>query len=180
MASTENIKRVISNPDNQMRESKITKIVDNNDDDNNIPPEDETMLNTLSINDVTVPTVGGRVESTTDSSLSDENNHNIESPDNRTDTVMQRTISNESHSTTTGEARASIGNWGWFDDVHGHESVFLPGMTLDAEEGGANYDKGEKKQKGGLLQMYGSGELISSSPLYSEKQRGECVVGLYL
>lgn len=181
MASTESIKRVISNPDNQMRESKITKV------DEDAPAldapslENEEMLNKLNISDAPVTTVSSRVESEADSSLSDENQNAPEESVVAAAAAstaakimhMQRTISAESNrSDSTGEAgRASIGNWGWFEDVHGHESVFLPGMKLD-EGDEQKGDKSEKK-KGGLLQM--GSELMSSGPLLSniEPQRGE-------
>ena len=179
MASTENIKRVISNPDNQMRESKITKI-----DDTDLPSSSpnealEDEVNKLNLSDTSAPvtTVDNRMDSEADSSLSDENNNGAAatataSSSSSTDSkIMQRTVSNESNkSDSTGEARASIGNWGWFEDVHGHESVFLPGLKLDGEGRG---DKNEKN-KGGLLQM---GSELMSDRLYSsiEPQRGKCL-----
>lgn len=178
MASTENIKRVISNPDNQMRESKITKI-----DDTDLPSSSpnealEDEVNKLNLTDTVAPvaTVDSRMDSEADSSLSDENNHGgaatATASSSSTDSkIMQRTISNESNkSDSTGEARASIGNWGWFEDVHGHESVFLPGLKLEGEGRG---EKSEKK-KGGLLQM---GSELMSDRLYSsiEPQRGKFI-----
>lgn len=182
MASIESIKRVISHPDNnQMRDSKISKLQeDTSAVTGDVPTlEDEDMLNKLNISDAPVATVSSRVDSEADSSLSDENPN---APDGlvvaaaaTAAKIMQRTISTESNrsgSDSTGEAgRASIGNWGWFEDVHGHESVFLPGMKLD-EGDEPNSGKSEKK-KGGLLQM--GSELMSSGPLLSniEAQRGK-------
>lgn len=179
MASTDSIKRVISNPENQMRESKISKVEEDAPTEGDVPVENEEMLNKLNISDAPVTTVSSRVESESDSSLSDENQNAPEgvlaAAAATAAKIMQRTISAESNrSDSTGDAgRASIGNWGWFEDVHGHESVFLPGMRLDE----ADEQKGEKgyKKKGGLLQM--GSELISSGPLLStiEPQRGEFV-----
>lgn len=182
MASMENIKRVISHPDNnQMRDSKISKLQEDTPHATGDAPalEDEDMLNKLNISDAPVTSVSSRVESEADSSLSDENQN---APDGLVAAsaataakIMQRTISadsNRSGSDSTGEAgRASIGNWGWFEDVHGHESVFLPGMKLD-EGDELKGGKGEKK-KGGLLQM--GSELMSTGPLLSniEAQRGK-------
>lgn len=166
MASTEPIKRVISNPDNQMR-TKITKV------DASTPDNEETneeLLTQLNISDAPVPTVSSHVESEADSSLSDENVTSAAGNDKS----MQRTISSESNKTdSTGEARVSVGNWGWFEDVHGHESVFLPGMKLDEGEERKGDNK-EDKKKGRLLQM--GSELMQSGPIYSnvESQRGEC------
>jgi len=59
-----------------------------------------------------------------------------------------------SSSATTSEGTkdgTSPGNWGWFEDVHGHESA-TPAMTNDK--------KSKKKKKGGLLDV--GGELMKN------------------
>eukprot|EP00956_Cyclotella_meneghiniana_P024820 scaffold50486_cov86-Cyclotella_meneghiniana.AAC.6 len=144
MASTtsENIKRVISNPDNnQMPESKITKISDTK---SSLPPiEDE--VTKLNIDDA--PMSGNHDEAITNSTES-------------TNKAMHRAISAESSKsdTTSGDpARSpSVGNWGWFEDVHAGHDVFM----------------GNKSKEGGLLHM---GSELMNSQLYAgiESERGE-------
>jgi hypothetical protein len=183
-----------------MRESKITKVEEEcitpPTTIDAIPESSEEMMDRLNIDDgkhAPVATVSNsdRVESLTDSSLSDEANsgeHEKKNPSvgaaaaavtaAKPPNNLSRTISHESSSSSntksdySGDARISVGNWGWFEDVHGHESVFLPGMMPmpEGEEGGDGGKAGKKK--GGLLQM---GSELMSSTLYSviEPHRGE-------
>ena len=39
----------------------------------------------------------------------------------------------------------SVGNWGWFEDVHAHENAFLPGLS---SAGGRSRDNSMKKGRG--------------------------------
>ena len=154
MASTtsENIKRVISNPDNnQMPESKITKIFDNKP---SLPPiEDEVTKLNLSDGNY-APMSGNHAEAIT---------NNTES----TNKAMHRAISAESSKsdTTSGDPRRSpsVGNWGWFEDVHAGHDVFM----------------GNKSKEGGLLHM---GSELMNSQLYAsiEPERGELLLVIAL
>eukprot|EP01082_Thalassiosira_pseudonana_P006047 g5400.t1.1.5e174189 g5400 g5400.t1 contig2:463915-466254(-) len=127
-----------------------------------------------------------RASSTTNSSLSDEGNisgedasNNGEDDDNNANnnngneanppaaavaqSSLTRAVSHDDSLTKSvnsnsseGMRQSSVGNWGWFEDVHGHESAFLPdlGGRKKDEEGNNDGGKGGgKKKKGGLLQM---------------------------
>ena len=77
---------------------------------------------------------------------------------------LTRQVSHDSNSSSEGARQTSVsGNWGWFEDVHAHESSNIsestkkmPGLmdnddaSGNAKGGGAN---NKKKKKGGLLQM---------------------------
>ena len=101
-------------------------------------------------------------------------------------TLLARQVSkdnslNSRSSGGTGMGKSgSVGNWGWFEDVHGHESAFLPGVSAngnvsrdnsgkggrrgsqDARGGGSGKDyAGSKKGGGGGLLHIGS-ELMSN------------------
>ncbi|KAL7553396.1 hypothetical protein ACHAWF_016677 [Thalassiosira exigua] len=72
------------------------------------------------------------------------------------------------------DQRNSAGNWGWFEDVHGHESAFLPD-TSGAKEGGTPERGSEKKKKRGGLLHIGS-ELMQNvlqSIMEPQRHRGE-------
>ena len=147
-----------------------------------------------------------RGSSTTNSSLSDEGNisgedasNNGEDDDNNTNNnngneadppaaavaSLTRAVSHDDSLTKSvnsnsseGMRQSSVGNWGWFEDVHGHESAFLPdlGGRKKDEEGNNDGGKGGgKKKKGGLLQM---GQELMQSALNAivEPQRGEFLV----
>ncbi|KAL7518206.1 hypothetical protein ACHAWX_003055 [Stephanocyclus meneghinianus] len=195
-------KRVISNPDQMLREAKITKMgeiavdtaVARTPTIHELSNE-ETMLDRLNIDDnkskVPVATLSSRIESMTDSSLSDDapaaGGEDLDaappavSAANCETSKLSRTISHESQgssasmanksvtSNSSEGARVSVGNWGWFEDVHGHESVFLPGARDEGEEKGEVENRGGRK-KGGLLQM---GSALMPSALYTvlEPQR---------
>ena len=55
---------------------------------------------------------------------------------NNNKSIMTRQVSHDgseanrsrSSSSENGNRPSSVGNWGWFEDVHGHESAFLPGL----------------------------------------------------
>ena len=54
----------------------------------------------------------------------------------------------------------SVGNWGWFEDVHGHESAFLPGVSANGNVSRDNSGRGRRggqDAKGGATRRKGSG-----------------------
>ena len=61
----------------------------------------------------------------------------------------------------------SVGNWGWFEDVHAHENAFLPGISAGGRSRDNSMKKGrgtanrDGKKKGGGLFHIGS-ELMSN------------------
>eukprot|EP00581_Thalassiosira_minuscula_P029122 CAMPEP_0183787338 /NCGR_PEP_ID=MMETSP0739-20130205/67489_1 /TAXON_ID=385413 /ORGANISM="Thalassiosira miniscula, Strain CCMP1093" /LENGTH=663 /DNA_ID=CAMNT_0026031419 /DNA_START=33 /DNA_END=2026 /DNA_ORIENTATION=- len=111
--------------------------------------------------------------STTHSSLSDEGMENaaeraqggLGEGGNKCSSALKRQVSNDdslvgknslnggsSASSNTSEGnRASVGNWGWFEDVHGPESSFLP--VVGKEGGSGDMTNSGKKKKGGLLHI---------------------------
>lgn len=49
--------------------------------------------------------------------------------------------------------RGSLANWGWFEDVHVHESGFLPDLGAPKDGGNVDMTSTKKKKKGGLLHI---------------------------
>ena len=91
---------------------------------------------------------------------------------------MKRQISHDesmsnSNSSSAENRQSSItgGNWGWFEDVHGHESAFLPGFS--AASGGESLEKGggsKERKKSGIWKM-GSDLMQSALSAIVEPQR---------
>lgn len=68
----------------------------------------------------------------------------------------KNSLDGSSSSSTTSEANkgTSVGNWGWFDEVHGqHESLFLPEISAAKDGGDGDTPAQSKKKKGGLLHI---------------------------
>jgi hypothetical protein len=66
-------------------------------------------------------------------------------------------MSNSNSSAENRQSSVTGGNWGWFEDVHGHESAFLPGFS--AASGGESFGEGRKgdgskeRKKSGIWKM---------------------------
>ena len=121
---------------------------------------------------------------------------------NNNKSIMTRQVSHDgseanrsrsSSSSENGNRPSSVGNWGWFEDVHGHESAFLPGLmggngsrnasrdnsmnrrrgSTDNNNGGSSgSNSASKKKKGGLLHI-GSELMSNVIQAFNEPQRGK-------
>lgn len=148
-----------------------------NNDEGDTAPLPDVNIPVANITHVTSHT------STTHSSLSDEEVVDDDDYDNKSDVFppaliqqeggMTRRVSNDDSLATNGEKSInsdsgtsegnqgnSVGNWGWFDDVHGHESAFLPDMAGGGNRRGSangnnrgNNTPDNKKKKGGLFHI---------------------------
>ena len=121
---------------------------------------------------------------------------------NNNKSIMTRQVSHDgseanrsrsSSSSENGNRPSSVGNWGWFEDVHGHESAFLPGLmggngsrnasrdnsmnrnrrgSTDNNGGSSGSNSASKKKKGGLLHI-GSELMSNVIQAFNEPQRGK-------
>lgn len=123
----------------------------------------------------------------------------IPSNNNNNKSIMTRQVSHDgseanrsrSSSSENGNRPSSVGNWGWFEDVHGHESAFLPGLMAGGSRNasrdnsmnrnrrgstdnnnGSNNGSASKKKKGGLLHI-GSELMSNVIQAFNEPQRGK-------
>ena len=125
----------------------------------------------------------------------------IPSNNNNNKSIMTRQVSHDgseanrsrsSSSSENGNRPSSVGNWGWFEDVHGHESAFLPGLmggngsrnasrdnSMNRNRRGSTDNNGSsgsnsasKKKKGGLLHI-GSELMSNVIQAFNEPQRGK-------
>ena len=126
---------------------------------------------------------------------------------NNNKSIMTRQVSHDgseanrsrsSSSSENGNRPSSVGNWGWFEDVHGHESAFLPGLMggngssrnasrdnsmnrrrgSSDNNGSSGSNSASKKKKGGLLHI-GSELMSNVIQAFNEPQRGKSLYFLF-
>jgi hypothetical protein len=217
--NNQDLKRVISNPEAIMaesdREDKKTRVEDamekvtlenqagGDDEDNNIMDGERAPDQSDFPFSATMSQDGSRL-----SSLSGEEGSNCDDdsdedevptaggvPRKKTTDRIKRQISQDesmSNSNSSAENRQSSvtgGNWGWFEDVHGHESAFLPGFS--AASGGESFGEGRKgdgskeRRKSGIWKM-GSDLMQSALSAIVEPHKqgkssaGSCLLSTWL
>jgi hypothetical protein len=183
------LKRVISNPETLMaesdREEKKTRVEDGME---NLALEEESdeiggpnsfpISATMSHDDSRLSSLSSGEGSNSDDD--DEDNDKVDGDGgvisdnkaviggpplkNRSNNRIKRQVSHDgslTNSNSSAENRQSsvTGNWGWFEDVHGHESAFLPGFSAslggggESLSGGNNKGDGKEKKKSGIWKM---------------------------
>ena len=97
------------------------------------------------------------------------NNNNGRDNSNSNRSLHSRSSSegNGTRGTGTVGDNKSVGNWGWFEDVHAHENAFLPGISAGGRSRDNSMKKGRgtanrdgKKKSGGLFHI--GSELMSN------------------
>ena len=130
--------------------------------------------------------------------ISDGSSSNSPLPTNRNNNNGTRDNSNSNrslHSRSSSEGNGtrgtsgpgdnkSVGNWGWFEDVHAHENAFLPGISsaggrsrdnsMKKGRGTANKDK--KKSGGGGLFHIGSEIMSNVIGAFEQPQQGKIYI----
>ena len=74
--------------------------------------------------------------------------------------------------------QSSVGNWGWFEDVHGHESAFLPdlGGRKKDEEGNNDGGKGEGRRRNVVEPNMEAVAVVYSQVLMTRTRYHTCLV----
>lgn len=183
------LKRVISNPEHLMaesdREEKKTRVEDGmenlaleEDSEEMDGPNNFPISATMSHDDSRLSSLSSGEGSNSDDD-DDEDNDKVDGGGvgvakaviggpplkNRSNNKIKRQVSHDgslTNSNSSAENRQSsvTGNWGWFEDVHGHESAFLPGLSVSLSGGGGeslggenNKGNGKEKRKSGIWKM---------------------------
>jgi hypothetical protein len=183
------LKRVISNPETLMaesdREEKKTRVEDGMEnlalDNEDMGPNSFPISATMSHDDSRLSSLSSGEGSNSDDDDDDEDNDKVDGGvadnnqnkaviggpplKNRSNNRIKRQVSHDgslTNSNSSAENRQSsvTGNWGWFEDVHGHESAFLPGFSAslsggggESLSGGNNKGDGKEKKKSGIWKM---------------------------